>query len=561
MSAINAFPERSKGSIRLSALPKGDRFWRIDWLGDIAFPDRMVRRTQPSVFVHLSPLVDETVLAQPEGLLAPAATHHGYYQRRVWVSVGTLPLLRVGDIWQDGELVAEPDYELEAFQGVQIDDDTTQLIKAGLNLDERGFLLPLGEHPWHRQATQSYCLSVDLPGSRQLVIPCMELIRFYFGSSSGLLTKVFLPPLLRESLYTEAQFNKRNRQLSLDLADRISGSSASDIGRIHLEPAAWRSAAHIGASMLKASVAGQAVYPQAFFPFEGKTNLVAAGKWLSFEGRDKATFVVFSLRSCSYPFPFRSLRYKVKHAPARPPRTGDIAQRQAVARRKSPDEAHQTLDEVDASSQLAHKTKTYKVQLRFPDLAQKPVWKSKDISPADSTVGGAPAPPMTSAAVGQGGSTRRTRPIDFALLTGDAKLDGKDIPAFLKDTVLALRQLSGIDMALLTDSDADGWTVPVTVLCDDDGEIDPRLFLSEPGQAERLRRACAIAFKQGDEHICAVLVEAQPLHCRIYPDSGNDEQVWALLRCAAQDFVTAQAANREQPRLIDEIAWVFDAHP
>jgi len=103
--------------------------------------------------------------------------------------------------------------------------------------------------------------------------------------------------------------------------------------------------------------------------------------------------------------------------------------------------------------------------------------------------------------------------------------------------------------------------VPITVLCDEDGEIDPRLFMVGPGQADRLRRACAIAFKQGDEHICAVLVEAQPLHCRIYPVSGDDEQVWALLRCAAQDFVAAQVANREQPRLIDEIAWVFGIRP
>ncbi len=83
------------------------------------------------------------------------------FQRRVWISVGTLPLLRVGDIWRDGQLDVRPDYALEEFPDIQIDKNTTTLIKAGLNLDDKGFLLPLPEHPWHMQCTQSYCVMVE----------------------------------------------------------------------------------------------------------------------------------------------------------------------------------------------------------------------------------------------------------------------------------------------------------------------------------------------------------------------------------------------------------------
>ena len=223
------------------------------------------------------------------------------FQRRVWVSVGTLALLRIGDIWTDGQLELRPDYELEEFTHINIDQSTTTLIKAGLNLDESGFLLPLSEHPWHMQCTQSYCLMVDLSDARRLITPCLELIRFHFGSSSGLLTKLFLLPLTRDALYDRAALDLKSGRLMLVLADKISGASAADIGRLHLEPATWHAAVHVGASLLKASVAQQPVYPQAFFPFEGETTLAVSGKWLSFADRQRATFLVYNLCSCSYP--------------------------------------------------------------------------------------------------------------------------------------------------------------------------------------------------------------------------------------------------------------------
>ena len=39
----------------------------------------------------------------------------GLFQRKVWVSAGNLPLLRIGDVWRDGKLEASPDYQLERF--------------------------------------------------------------------------------------------------------------------------------------------------------------------------------------------------------------------------------------------------------------------------------------------------------------------------------------------------------------------------------------------------------------------------------------------------------------
>lgn len=533
----------SNGGPRISALPTGPNFWRIDWFGDIAYPDRSNRRKQPSVFVHLSRVKDERFRNDPSVLLSPDCTAPAQFQKRAWISIGTLPLLRIGDIWRDGQLDGQPDYELEEFKNIQIDAKTTTLIKAGLNIGEAGFLLPLAEHPWHLQCTQSYCAMVNLPDGKRLIIPCMELIRFYFGSSSNLLSTLFIPPLNRKSLYSTASFDARSKHLFLQLAEKISGASAADIGRLHLSPLAWRAVAVVGASLLKASVAQQPIYPQALFPFEGETTLFAAGKWLSFAGQPGATFLVYNLRSCEHPFPFRSLSYKITggHAkPERPIEDSDQSRAQPM-RAAARDAQDQPLVERDASNNLAPRTRTYRVEPRFPDLAPKPIWKNRTLTHAEwlekldrrrntATV--------ANGAVGDPGSERRIRSVDFALLSKINSSFFERAPEFLRPLVQELCALQDFTVELLTESDDDGWTLPMSVLADEDGEIDPRLFIEASGEAFRLRRISAFSLKHVEMQVCLVAVESKPLCIKTHPMSTpNSDEFSKTLRHVTADFL------------------------
>ena len=529
-------PSFPNESLRISAFPRGTTPWRIDWFGDVAFPDRSRRRKQPSVTVYLSQVTDP-----------PQPNSKSNYQRHVQVSVGTLPLLRIGDIWCDGRLHVRPDYELEEFLDVQID-RSIALIKAGLNLDEKGFLLPRSEHPGHMQCTKSYCMMVDLPESRRLIIPCMEMIRFYFGSSNGLVTKLFLPPLARNSLYEEAVFDSRSGRLFLELAEKMSGASAADIGRLYLDPIAWRSAAHVGASLLKASVVNQAIYPQAFFPFEGKTKLVAAGKWLSFADQPKATFLVYNLRSCSHPFPFDSLRYQVKGARTKP-HEGGATQNRAGAR----DASDQPIVEHDPSNNLIARTRTFRVEPRFPDLTPKSIWKDKALSFHDHAARRSDAPDIENSALGEPGSECRTRPMDIALLATAEFRKSDQIPEFLRKVVFQLRLLQGLRVELLTESNDDGWTVPLSTLSKEI-PIDESFFVTKPRESLDIRRACVLAFNNGDEQVCAVVVDSEPVHMKLYPTTGQDsDQVWMTLRCAPGDFRRQRGdeAHRDEPTFPD----------
>jgi hypothetical protein len=443
---------------------------------------------------------------------------------------------------------------------VQIDRDHTSLIKAGLNIDEKGYLLPIAEHPWHMQCTQSYCVMVNLPEEKRLIIPCMELIRFYFGSSSSLLSKLFRPELNRQMLYSNSHFNQFSGKLNLDLATDISGASAADIGRLRLDHQAWLAALQIGTSCLAASTTVQQAYPKTFFPFEGQTTLIASGKWLSFGDKPKSTFVVYNLRSCSHPFPFKTLRYETHSSrpklPTRSSTQTNVPPTDGIYKpRGAADARDQGLVEQDASDNLAPKTKKVRFESKFPDLKKKTIWKSQALMGENfSPPGSNPKiPPVQHASVGEPGSSRRVRPIELVVLQDGER---KPIPEFLRATITDVSSLTGFHIELLSASEDDGWTVPVTLLSDEDGEIDTRLFLESADGVQQFRRACVLAFKKDAEHLCAVVIEADVPHIKLYPTTGQDlEEIWQTLRCATSDFLAMPKVVLES--LADEIEWAF----
>ncbi|MFZ6864366.1 hypothetical protein ACO0K7_17180 [Undibacterium sp. Ji67W] len=540
------------------AFLKDENFWRIDWFGEVAFPNRLLRRTQPSILVHLSRVLNTSFQENPALLLAPDSTFASR-QRKVWVSVGTLPLLRVGDLWQNGQLISEPDYELEEFPDIRIDRATTHLVKAGLNLDDKGFLLPIAEHPWHMHCTQSYCVMLELPQNRRLIIPCMELIRFYFGSSSNLLTKLFLPPLVRDALYSKPHFDKSSGRLTLQLAAGISGASAADIGRMHMDPHAWRSAVHVGTSLLKGSVSGQGAYPQCYFPFEGHTSVIVSGKWLSFQDDSRATFIVYSLRSCSHPFPFRSLRYDVKDRSPSSARRNGREQNETdalIVRKSANDSPGQQLIEKDASNKLAKQQRQAWSSTRFPDLTLKTIWKNRMLSESspNSTFDGTRPSDIQHSAVGNPGSDRRARPIDFEIR---AKQKSEfPAPEFLREIVDELESLDGFNIQLLTDSEQDGWTIPIAVLVNEDGEIDANLFIEISENRLRERRMAVFSVEYETECIKIVAVESSPVHMKLYlPSNDSETDLLETLGCAASDFISRPEPKTENVSHL--ILWVF----
>jgi len=68
--------------------------WRVDWLGDVAYPDLSRRQSQPSVAVRFSRYPRPRPMGEED-------------KQEVWLPIGLLPFLKVGDVWQNAQATGE----------------------------------------------------------------------------------------------------------------------------------------------------------------------------------------------------------------------------------------------------------------------------------------------------------------------------------------------------------------------------------------------------------------------------------------------------------------------
>ncbi|MBQ0937902.1 hypothetical protein [Ideonella paludis] len=513
--------------------PQGEDLWRVSWFGPIAFPNRYTKRSEPSVLVHLTKVIDPQALVDPTRPITPASTSARSVKR--WLSIGQAVLLRIGDLWQGQKWHSRPAQQGEKFPDLEISKETTVIIKAGSSLESGGYLIPMGEHPWHMENTHSYCLRVALGGGRFLVLPAMELIRFYFGSSSVLLSKLFSPPLQKEHLFSNFRRTLLGRHMFLDIADGIPKQSAADIARMAGDNKAWFAAMNIGRSCLEASTRGADAYPVGLFPFEGKTDLTVSGQWLSQDWVAGQTFLVFRILSCSHEFPFNKLTVRCGSKPKRASRSVRPAMGEAKAapfagavRPQKP-----RLVNEDGSPQLSRGSYQFESDRAFPDLLRKPVVRQVRLQAAGGVaVHGSPA--VSELATGNETSSKRVRTVTLAEKVGGKT---KAPPEFLQPILDAFLQLEGVEAHLLTDSEDDGWTIPMTTLIDEDGVIESRLMIEAPG-AMRPRRLAAFLLGSQSDRLTTVFIESEPLFPLAYPAELCDaEEAHATLVCAAKDFL------------------------
>lgn len=479
----------------LPSLTPDERYWRVDWFGECAYPGGVRRYAQPSIRVALSPLRRDP--NDHVALLSPDCTDH-QHQREVWPPVAALPLLAIGDIWHEGRHAASPDYRIERFKGLRITPDTSVFVKAGLALDEH-FLLPLGRHPWHRNHTHSYCVAVTLNDGRRLLVPCVELIRFYFGSSSNLLQRLFTAPLRSERLWASKRFNPDNRHLHMVLANGLSGASAADIGRIAESGLAWRSAAGIYASCQKATVQRHPAYPYTGFPFEGTTDLEASGVWLPFGDKLDATFLVYRLRSCSFPFPFHSLSYEAADRKAWRKRSDGESSIASNGARKKPEVSGPATDG-DPGTKKAQRRSSFRDRRQFPDLARKQVWREKveAMPKADVFLRHADGS-LEQVAFGEAEGNSQVAGLDATESQTGSEAIAIDsvIPRFVQH---GLRVISAMPKLMPPDAQVKLVRLPgrnrpvfsLPVIVDEDGEIASQLLFTAPDGSVRQRRACVV---------------------------------------------------------------------
>lgn len=494
----------------LPQLTPDNRIWRLDWFGECAYPGSVRRYAQPSIKVVLSAL--RVAPENRAALLLSDCTDH-QHSHEAWVPVTALPMLAIGDLWQNGRRMDSPVYQIEAFQNLRVDDTSICFVKAGLAVDGH-FLLPLSRHPWHRLHTQSYCVSVALSDGRRLLVPCVELIRFYFGSSGNLLQRLFTGPLTRESLWVSKRFNPANRHLHLVLAKRLSLWSAPDIGRIAESPLAWRAAAGIHASCQKAAAQCHPAYPYTGFPFEGQTNLVASGIWLPLGEVERATFLAYRLYSCAHPFPYRSLSYEAADRKARyaSDRKSEQAGEVGRARQKST-RAPETTD-ADPGDGKAQRKTVFENQQRFPDLTRKPIWREKlEATPKPDVYLRHADGAIEQVALGEPAGSSAAAGIDVAWGNGAESTHAPEqrLPGFVQQGLdrIASEATTASANAVVKIVCPVGKKAPVfslPAIIDDDGVLNAEWLFTAADGSTRQRRGCFAEVTVSGEAPCHWLI-------------------------------------------------------
>jgi len=492
-------------ALSLPQLTPDDRPWRLDWFGEVAYPGMVKQYRHPCIKVAVSPLLDSL-----DGFGASTEFKTDISQQHnVWVPLGCLPILRIGDIWQNGAFAKSPWYSLHSFD-LKITPETTTVVKAGLALED-SYILPFSEHPWHRHHTRSYCLVVKESNEVSVIIPGAELIRFYFGSSSKLLHRLGTQPLREESLWREKHYDPKRGHLHLKLADGLSGASASDIGRIAQDQHAWRAASSIYGHCLRAASMGEATYLYMSFPFQGLTTIVVQGMWLPFAGNSSRNFLAFHLQHCSHPFPFKSLTYEAGDRTVQKRSLGsDCASKEAASPRRSQSKKSVAiLSASDPGSAKGTRRINFDHAYRFSDLKGKSIWREQVVAvPATGAVRKSTDGSLEQVAFGEPEGSGKARAVDTCLGESHASTttDTRDLPHFVKAGIaILMSQQNGKNKKLqprpfLTFGRAECvFALPVVV--DEDGVVDAITLYTEPDGTHRQRRACFIGMFEVENEV------------------------------------------------------------
>lgn len=349
------------GKYRLTQFPKG--LWRIAWLGNIHFARNREKCYQPVIDVALE----------------ECSYSFSCKMINVEVAVGQLFALATGTLWQDG-IRDDSHIRLVLSKKATFNIATHQvrLMKAGSSQNEEDesspFRLPFTHFTEHRLRTESWCLLVDTANT-DIIIPCTEILRFYFASSSNLIKRIIHTYFNPHNIWRDYSYDEESGLLNIKLAPQISGASAVDIGRIILDSYALEAVRMVSRSLTTSTTNDGKAYLKTQFPFIGRSQLKVIGVPLAIE-REKPRFVVEQIVSCSHPLPFKKLVY-VCHTPTYGGyKTGENSANASsvtgVNSQSIPKEITQLMNQEPGANRLTKKA-TWTSFVRFPDILRKEI--------------------------------------------------------------------------------------------------------------------------------------------------------------------------------------------
>ncbi|HEX8459714.1 MAG TPA: hypothetical protein VF656_20635 [Pyrinomonadaceae bacterium] len=285
-----------------------NRIWRIEWFGEVDLNPQVP--SEQTIEVVLVPLKEAEI--DPQTINKKSS--YEYRERCVVrVGVGLLPCLHIGTLWRNGHQLQTPSYTDLSFNNLLITPETSRITDAHRNPD----LIITKYHPTVSNCVKAKYLIIDLDKDQhsvnqqsKLIIPCVEIARFYYTNSTQL-TKA----IIGGGLDTHANdvYDPRKTRLPGDdgigfvqLRQNIKDADKEVVARFAFDPIANRNARNINASIIRNAFNEGCAVLEARPPFERTSDLKVQGKWIR-SADEIWHFLVYQIVSCTAPFPFEQL--------------------------------------------------------------------------------------------------------------------------------------------------------------------------------------------------------------------------------------------------------------
>lgn len=273
--------------------------WRLNWFGGI------VRDPEAAIEYKLQVVLTK-VRDDAKGAWHTEDAVEQDILRMVPIGVGQLPLLRMGSLWRDGKLEilrsgVEQVFDLDIPPGV------TNYYIATDKIGLAG-LVPFRAHRLMSYGKNTKCIVLPHDGDPAgIIIPTVELIRFYYANSTRLSKAIFDGEFVYSpsSIYDPDYTGLDGKLAVICRRQDVSDDDCWTIARILNSQAAFDGARRVNDSMMRDFANTQHANPESAFPFSGKTRIKARCKKV---GYAPARWLVLSLVSCTASFPYEDLQ-------------------------------------------------------------------------------------------------------------------------------------------------------------------------------------------------------------------------------------------------------------
>lgn len=304
---------------KISTFPDDGNLWRIDWMGGIRLNPHARSEQLITVFLTRLGVSNETSRIDPLSNKSLTKEH-----KLADIGVGLLPLVWIGSVWRNGHFVENNiEYSIGRF-----DVNTTQAIFTDLSstVDKNdvpcrvipAFQYPLGIVAWGRVKNSPLMALPYKNDPMGLLIPAIEVIRFYYIYSSHSARAIFFGKYA-DLQRKPAVYETGTGVVKILLHWPARQSDAWLLARYKSSLLMQERAKQIHKWVQLESINQFASNPsrQSFFPFDGKTNLTAVCRPIV--GEDgKERFLAVRLKRCTAVMPFTDVELEIEDRPDDP---------------------------------------------------------------------------------------------------------------------------------------------------------------------------------------------------------------------------------------------------